>query len=43
MAADLQARQLDAQVALMRALGGGWQGEALAAAALATVTTEPRR
>ena len=43
LAADLQARQLDAQVALMRALGGGWQGDAPAAPALATATTEPRR
>lgn len=45
VAADLQARQLDAQVALMRALGGGWQGEGLAPSvpAVAAAQAEPRR
>jgi NodT family efflux transporter outer membrane factor (OMF) lipoprotein len=51
LAADLQARQLDAQVALMRALGGGWSGEGLAppapavaaAPAVATAPAENRR
>ncbi len=45
LAADLQGRQLDAQVALMRALGGGWQGDARVppAPAIAGAPADPRR
>lgn len=38
-AVDLAARALDTQVALARALGGGWQGEAGDRQAAATATT----
>ncbi|WP_157264769.1 efflux transporter outer membrane subunit [Azohydromonas aeria] len=41
LAAELQARSLDAQVALLRALGGGWQTEGPAAATTPLATATP--
>jgi outer membrane protein TolC len=36
-AVDLQARQLDTGIALIKSLGGGWQGDAPASATVAAV------